>query len=273
MSNFVDKSYSQAFEYKWEPVGIERRPSTILSKMINFQGQKVFRVGLRNEVNSSTLLFMTFGLAKMGFEDYGWVVVTGPNNLRRWMTLEEEEDESPERARSVQLYSAKFNDMMSGNLRFSFEIFIDAKVPNYHAERTDHLLGQQLWLAAVNQQGTDFELVAQERRFPIHKFIIAARTPRLALHIGFVEAQPEGERWITLENASILEQFLKFIYTGELVGEVSHPLWRLATTYQVETLINLCREGLSHEDQLTDDLARLALMLRANNENNVPEIK
>jgi len=91
MSSFVNKTYSLVLEYKWEPKGIEASPGTILSKMINFQGQKVFRVGLRNEAHSSTLLFMTFGTAKMGLDNYAHVMVTGlANNLGQNIALERE---------------------------------------------------------------------------------------------------------------------------------------------------------------------------------------
>ena len=275
MSNIVDKSYHTVLDYKWQPMGVERRPGTILSKMITFQGQKLFRAGLRNEVISSTLLFMTFGLPKMGLDDYAYVFVTGPRNTCQAMSLEIEEDEPPQRARSVQLYTAKLETMMSGDLSFTFHVCIRAKVPNYHAERIDLLLGQQLWSAAVNQRGTDLILFAEGIRFPVHKFILAARSFVFANQIQAIEAQQQ-EPLIAFPNKSILEQFLKFIYTGELVGEVSNPLWQLAVDYQVETLINLCREAglnrLNQEDHLNDDIARLALMLKAN-ENNVPEIK
>jgi len=68
-----------------------------------------------------------------------------------------------------------------------------------------------------------------------------------------------------------MEQFLKFIYTGELVGGVSRNLRKLATDYQMKTLRRLCLKGLSHEDDLEDDIARLAITLKMNG--NILEIK
>ena len=59
---------SLVLEYKWRPSGIERRVGTILSKMIKFRGEILFRVGVKKEESTSTLLFMTFDAAKMGID-------------------------------------------------------------------------------------------------------------------------------------------------------------------------------------------------------------
>ena len=253
MSNMVDKSYHPVLDYKWQSEGVKRKRGTILSKMIQFQGQNLFQAGLRNEAFSPALFFLTFGLSKMGLDDSVDVFVTGPNNIRQTMRIEIQENELPQRDRSVQLYTAKLEAMMSGDFSFTFQVCIFTKVPNYRAERIDLLLGQQLWSAAVDGKGTDLELVAEGTRFHVHKFILAARSEVFANQIQAIEDQQE--QLIAFPNKSALEQLLKFIYTGELVGEVSYPLWPLAAHYQVETLINLCREaGLNPENQRTDDI-------------------
>ena len=151
MTDFEDKIHSPVLEFQWEPKGIEASPGTILSEMINFQGQKIFQVGLRNGPGSSILLFVTFGLKKMGLHEYLKVVVTGPGNIRQNLRFEKEDDNPP----SVQLYSTKFNDMMSGDLSFIFHVYLNtcAEVPNYYPLRVDTLLGLQLWSAAVTDKG------------------------------------------------------------------------------------------------------------------------
>lgn len=68
-------------------------------------------------------------------------------------------------------------------------------------------------------------------------------------------------------DASTLEQFLKFIYTGELVGGVSHPLNLLASVYQIETLKRLCDKCLPQEVSLQDDFSRLVKLLGADGNN------
>ncbi len=62
-------------------------------------------------------------------------------------------------------------------------------------------------------------------------------------------------------DASTLEQFLKFIYTGELVGGVSHSLRLLASVYQIEALKRLCDKCLPQEDSLQDDFTRMLTLL------------
>ncbi len=184
MSKFIDSKYFQILEYKWEPTYvIKRRPSTILSKKIHFQGQKLFQVGLRHDVHSFNLMFLTFGLSKLGLDKNAHIIVTGHDIFREEMFLEKEDHKSP----SIQLYaSGRFNDMMTGDLSFTFHVYIttSTQVPNYYPVRMDDLLGNQLWEAAVNRQGTDFELIAEGRRFPVHKFILAARSPGFATWFG-----------------------------------------------------------------------------------------
>ncbi len=53
-----------------------------------------------------------------------------------------------------------------------------------------------------------------------------------------------------------MEQFLKFVYTGELEGSVGKELMTLATTYKIKTLEELC-DTASHgiEEALMASLA------------------
>ena len=75
------------------------------------------------------------------------------------------------------------------------------------------------------------------------------------------------------DDESCFEQFLKFIYTGELEGAVSHQLKGLAETYDIETLQLLCQNTLLPGDNLDEDLAELALLLKTNSNLVAPVIK
>jgi len=62
------------FEFQWDLTNTAKKTGTILSKMIEFRGEKLFRAGLKNQgkeshphiKETSTLLLMVTDLAKMG---------------------------------------------------------------------------------------------------------------------------------------------------------------------------------------------------------------
>ncbi len=72
------KSTFAIFEFKWELTNMPKKTGTVLSKMIEFRGEKLFRAGLKNQsasaslpytqASTSTLLFMATDLAKMGLK-------------------------------------------------------------------------------------------------------------------------------------------------------------------------------------------------------------
>jgi speckle-type POZ protein len=52
--------------YEWILENVEEEPMTIQSKMILFRGERIFRVGLKNHVQSPVLFFAAIDLNKMG---------------------------------------------------------------------------------------------------------------------------------------------------------------------------------------------------------------
>ena len=61
-----------------------------------------------------------------------------------------------------------------------------------------------------------------------------------------------------------MNQFLKFLYTGQLEGAVNPKLLELAkpTESSHSSIIILCEEGLSGQDMLAEGLTSLTMMLK-----------
>ena len=267
---------SLVLKYKWELSDIERRVGTTLSKMIIFRGEKLFRVGLKNEESFSTLLFMTFGAAKMGIDE-AVVSIRFPNGGRERMNRYDDEVDSAQRPRRVHLYTYKVAKVLVGSYCIRFELYISSDALNYPVRRLDTLFGQQMWQAAVNQAGTDYEMIAEGKRFFVHKFVLAARSPVFAALFAASGGQVGEGRSQRLRTSfgdeSCLQQFLKFIYTGELDGAVSHQLKELAETYEIKTLQLLCESAMLPGENLDEDLAELALLLKTSSNVVVPVVK
>lgn len=129
-------------------------------------------------------------------------------------------------------------------------------IEDYEVQQISHFLPKELWSSSVNQCGTDYEFIAEGKRFAVHKFILAARSPVFAQQ--FKREEHEEEEGIEEkpkriktdgEDAASLEQFLRFIYTGELEGPIKNPgLLQLAQKYQIKTLERLCQAASSDID-------------------------
>lgn len=254
-------------ECKWEPSAVEDRPGLVLSKMIKFRGEKVFRAGLKNQGTSSILYFMMIDISKVGIDEAA--VLFRFHNKREMIILHSHEDGVIKRPRRLQLYTAPFRKKLSGDLSFHFEVLIRTNItPNYVIERLDGLLGQQLWSSAVNQEGTDHQFIAEGKSFFVHKFVLSARSPVFRVKFSALEIQLGEQGSSEFEDYSyvLVEQFLKFIYTGELEGAVSPQLKEVAEMYEIETLKRLCESGMPNEDEMKQDFARLSLLLKSNGE-------
>ncbi len=255
-----DRKFFLCFECKWQPSDIQKRPGTILSKMIKFQGEKLFRVGLKNETSSSTLLFITFDVSRIGMENVG---VTFTNHLLSsqniWRTMGPHKMDS----RRIQLHTSQLDFVVAGNYSFTFQVYMYSREPDiYHVQRLDGLLGQQLWSAAINLVGTDFQLTAEGKTFFVHKFMLAARSPVFEAQF---EKKEEEEIFHQIESASCLHQLLKFVYTGELEGATSRELEELAEKYEIRALERLCRASYNsiEDGSFAANIGRLALLLKS----------
>lgn len=217
----------------------------------------MFRVGLKNEASSSTLLFITLDVSRIGMDNVG--VTFSSQNSSSYKTMAPHKEMG---GRRIQLHTSQLDFVAAGDYSFTFQVYMTSREPDcYSIQRVDGLLGQQLWSASINQIGTDYELTAEKKKFFVHKFVLAARSPVFAAQLSNKE---EEKVFHQIESASCLRQLLKFMYTGELEGMVSPRLKELAEKYEISQLERLCKAAYSssQEKSFTADLDRLDLLLK-----------
>ena len=199
-----ERKFSLCFECKWEPSDIQKIPGIILSKMIKFQGEKWFRVGLKNEASFSTLLFITCDVSRIGMDNAG---VTFSSQII-WKTIQPQGPHKMD-SRRIQLHTSQLGFVAAGNFSFTFQVSMFSKEPNiYTVECFDDLLDQQqVWSAAINQVGTDCELTAEGKKFFVHKFVVATRSlvvPRFRKKKIYAVRLKVRPAYISYSNSCIL---------------------------------------------------------------------
>ena len=257
----LEKTYLTVCKYLWEVVGIENKESTILSTMVKIKGVESFRVGIKNQASTSTLLLLTTNLNKIGLKAEAVTYnLVGSGEHKEIMKLCSINAEDETDSGCLQLFTAPLNGFATGNRSFVFQIYLAGVVQDYRPQEVDFLLRNHLWSSFTNKAGTDFELVAIRKRFPVHKFLLAARSPVFAAK--FRDENPGGDAEdIGLIDATSVQQFIKFIYTGELEGPIkSQHLMQLALTYKMKTLEDLC-QAASHDIDV-DQMASLGMKLK-----------
>ena len=75
-------------------------------------------------------------------------------------------------------------------------------------EQFDTNFGREMWTAACQRRHTDCEFIVNEKSFPAHRVVIAARCPALIVDDERIE--------IADADDVIFEAFLYFVYTGEI---------------------------------------------------------
>ncbi len=234
--------------YEWILENVEEEPMTIASKMISFRGEKVFRVGLKNYAVDPVLFLVAIDLRKMGMKvkdvKFG---LQGSGICPEKMTCIYEEVIGDEG--SLQLFTGiDLAKKFLGNFTFSFRICIEGTDPGYSYQLSDRLAKDQLWAALKNQQNlADVEFIVKNKTFPVHKAILAARSPVFADEFEKKQPGKGGPLQIRFDDVepSTVENFLYFIYTGEPKGTFEdEDLLKLAEYYQLATLASLCKFAL-----------------------------
>jgi speckle-type POZ protein len=131
--------------FEWILENIDEKPTTIVSKMILFRGEQVFRVGLKNLAQSPVLFFMAINLSHIGMkvEDVRYGIQgsdIGP------ATMGEMKKEDIFEEGSLQLFTITLEEKVLGNCTFVFRICIEGTDPGYSYQLCDRLAKEQLWL-------------------------------------------------------------------------------------------------------------------------------
>ena len=270
MAYSVESAPLAVVRYEWELANIPSAGNiTILSKMITFLGEKAFRVGLKPHpipTLGSTVLFMASNLNKIGIKVFKVLFCDGFSSKLKQMDLDTRNGDV---TGCLQLFSASYYSfrllLSSGPVRqipqrLIFEIHFTGIAENYQFQERDRLLQNQLWSSVLNHVGTDFEFIAEGRPFPVHKYILIARSPVFA----DLFSSDTHEQLVKKEenvSAASMEQFLQFVYTGELDGPIRDPgLMQLATVYQIKTLESLCRFASHDVDE--DEMVAFTMQFR-----------
>jgi speckle-type POZ protein len=233
--------------YRWIMNIVEEEPKTIASKMILFQGERVFRVGMKRYADSPMLLFLVADLSRLGMRvadvTYG---IEDADTSPATMTKMKREDEIGN-DENLQLFEINLDKMATGQRTFVFRICIGGSVSGYSYRLSDRLGKDQIWAAKDNPNFADVEFIVKGKKLLANKAILAARSPVFAAE--FTKEQPvrEGRHQIRIVGVepSTVENFLHFIYTGEPMSSLAdQQLLMLAEKYRLTTLTSLCQVAL-----------------------------
>jgi len=111
---------------------------------------------------------------------------------------------------------------------------------------------------------SDIQLNCQEKVFPCHQFILAARSPvfKAMLQADMKEKQTK-EIFIEDFNSKTVAEMLYFMYTGDIslddMGDVASDLLRVAAKYQLDDLKEMCEEKLVSNLSVENSIESLVL--------------
>ena len=266
--NELEKLNCIALQYKWKLTSFNPY-CAFLSNEIKFQNEASFRVGWNKKpmaYNQSPALFLLVtNLNKIGLRAVGVTVSTRvlgalPTIKEMKSTTITNSEEGDDENGTIQLFTAIDERDGPSTPCFTFTIYLTSVVDDYRVRQVDGLLGEQLLSSATNSNGTaDFKLIAGDGEIlPIHKFILAARSPVFA--ILFSEKESIGSMDCTMFSVDEVKQFIRFIYTGEFQGPASSNMMAMAVKCKVKTLENLCRAA--SQDITVEKMAELAMHLK-----------
>lgn len=182
-----------------------------MSNLVPFHGENCFRFGLKQ--STMTLYFINVFPCKSGFKiSHVYLIAPGVNGEE--MTLRTETDEPAIQMFTFILEGYSHADVLTS---YNFYIHIVKTVDEYCYRPIDTRMGDELWESAKDKQFTDFEFLVGDRVFPAHKGVVAARSPVFArmLKSDMLESRTHQ---VIIEDieATIFEEFLYFLYTGQL---------------------------------------------------------
>ena len=230
-----------ALQYEWKLNYVTE--TTILSKAIKYKKNGSFQVGLKKLSNPSwstpTLIFIASNLHKIELK-VERVSFISSKTLLEFFTHEDTQMYQKIGKRKLQLFTAHPIHFDSYCTTITFTVYLTTILRNYQVHQMDGLLSQQL-LSSTQNVDVDFHLIAEDgERFPVHKWVLAARSSVFAVLLSDEKAN-ELNQAIMDCNVDVINQFIKFIYTGEFEGFGSEELLQLAVKYEIKTLQELCK--------------------------------
>jgi len=283
----IKRDHCLVLKYELSMTGVGQRKLLLFSKKCTYQKTELFRAGIKMTAlpthscpsPPAILFLLTNGLEKIGLKissvsyqlwSFGYSrkeYEMEENNLTS--SGRENNNEDVNRA-GTQLFTAPLR-LFEGWVRSSrfavtFMVHLTGTVNNFCLHQIDHLLSKQLWSSVADQEEetTDFKLIASNGNdFPVHKWILAARSPVFAdLFSG--EEDVKSIHLAVDCTVNEMKQFVKFIYIGELDGLVSHALMQLAAKYKIKTLEDLCKTAFQDSYSLsTDKMAEIAFHMES----------
>jgi hypothetical protein len=249
-----------------------------MSNLVPFHAENCFRFGLKQ--SSMTLYFINVYPCKSGFKiSHVYLIAPGINGEE--MTLRTEPNEPAIQMFTYVLDGYSHTDVLTS---YNFYIHVVKTVDDYSYQPVDTLMGGQLWSAAKEALFTDFEFHLGDRVFPAHKGIVAARSSVFAamFKADMVESRTQK---VVIEDIepSIFEEFLYFLYTGQLKRSAADVTYRIqldfffklnyifelngkikllmaADKYNVETLKSLCLTATA-KDMDAEHLSSLVMKI------------
>ena len=111
---------------------------------------------------------------------------------------------------------------------------------------------------------SDAILVMQSLRFPVHKAILAARSPVFAALFVNNEKDPMVE--VIDVDRDIIWEALRYIYTGRVqnLESIAKELLRVASVYEIQDLQAMCEESLCRNLSVDNAVAVIGLTERYN---------
>jgi len=276
MTTKVEKSICLQLNYTWKMTGINHEEPQLHTKKFTVKNTEILRVGMKTlpgKTPSSDrppiLFLLTANLQKMGLK------VLSVSYLQREFSMTSDgcnvkeikmdqknltnggisSEDKNDGAASIQLFTSPLNlleqRMNFTDFTFAFTVYLTGIGDNYRVQQMDSLLSQQLWISTENQENRAyFKLIANDgKSFPVHKWILAARSPVFAALFSSNE-EIESIHLAVDCNVDEIKQFVHFMYTGELEGLASHTLMQLAVKYEIKTLREICEAALQDADSM-----------------------
>ena len=158
--------------------------------------------------------------------------------------------------KEVRIFTARMNTNVSSQYAYTFRVKIVSTIENYCFVDTHWI--SDLW---SRKQLTDVDILVGQNKLRAHKIVLSARSPVLKTLLSKISNT--GEATCTIsdkdEDSSIVEHFLKYLYTGTLeISANNKQLLALAEKYQVETLKKICL--LAVESSNVDDITASLLL-------------